>query len=105
MQDEAFEIFDEIATMGSEIGIESYRNKLTEEIETLKLQYVDANRLRNPFKDVEMYILPMIIASLSWLIAKMIDVSCDYDICQATELAFNRIYIIILCAMIFFAWK
>ena len=38
-------IFDDIATMGTESGIQTYRNKLITDISTVYTQYAEANSL------------------------------------------------------------
>jgi hypothetical protein len=42
-------------------------------------------QLLNPFKDVEMYILPLAVAAISWLLAQLVDASCSSDICEVTK--------------------
>lgn len=91
--------------MGSEVAIATYKTKLINDIEVLKNNYCETNALRNPFKDLELYILPAIIAFISFMIAKIIDVTCNNVVCEATELAFRRIYGIILFIIIALAWK
>ena len=101
----AFVKFDEVATMGASGGIAEYRCRLTKEIDALLTAYRETNALRNPFKDLEIFILPAVVAALSWLFAKIIDASCDHAICEATELAFTRIYGIIFFAVVILTWK
>ena len=50
----------------------------------------------NPFKDVEMYLIPLIVAAASWVIAQVVDASCSSDFCESTESAFKRLYLFIL---------
>jgi atlastin len=102
---DAYTQFDDVATMGSESAIVSARAKLVEEIESLKKTYCETNALRNPFKDLEIYILPAVFAVLSWLIAQIIDTTCDHFVCEATELAFRRMYGIIFFVIVILAWK
>ena len=102
---ETLVIFDDIATMGTESGIQTYRNKLITDINTVYAQYAEANSLRNPYKDMELYILPSIIAFLSWICSRILDNMCNHSVCEATELAFYRIYVITLAVILFLAWK
>lgn len=104
---EAIELFDETATMGAPSAIANYKNKTIDEIKQLKTFYFDANANRNPFKDVELYILPAIIAAISWFLSKVLYAVCGSEayVCNAAELAFKRIYWIILLCILFFAWK
>ena len=101
----AYELFEDVATMGSEVAIATARIKLATEIEALKTVYCETNSLRNPFKDLEIYILPAVFAILSWLIAQIIDTTCSHFVCEATELAFRRMYAIIFFVIIALAWK
>lgn len=103
--EESFGHFDEIATMGPDATIATFRSKLVAELESQKVAYIDSNALRNPFKDLEFYLLPGMIAFVSFFIAYIIDASCGHAVCEATELAFTRIYGIALFVVVVLAWK
>ena len=91
--------------MGTESGIQTYRNKLITDINEVYAQYSEANSLRNPYKDIEMFILPAVVAFISWICSRMLDATCGHSVCEATELAFYRIYVITMAIIIFCAWK
>ena len=55
--------------MGAEATIAHLLATLRETIEGEKTRYFATNALRNPFRDVEMYILPIGIAIASWFLA------------------------------------
>lgn len=81
---------------------------MLDEISVLKRQYFDTNAIKNPFKGIELYALPIIIAAVSWLFAKIIHISCGGGMsgtCDAAELAFHRIFLIILCGVVVFTWE
>ena len=63
----------------------TYRNELVESIESERARYFQTNALRNPFKDMEMYIVPLIIASISWICAFFVDKTCSTDICEVNK--------------------
>lgn len=102
---DAYSQFDDVATMGSESSIAAARAKLVADLDGLKVTYCETNALRNPFKDLEIYILPAVFAVLSWLIAQIIDSTCSNYVCEATELAFRRMYGIIFFVIVILAWK
>jgi len=74
-------------------------------IESDRVRYFTTNSLRNPFKDVELYILPMGIAAVSWFMAVVVDKTCSTDLCEQTEDTFQNIYLFIAFALIVLAWK
>jgi hypothetical protein len=93
---------------------------LLSDIENERRRYFDANMNRNPFKNVEFYALPLLLASVSWVIAVIIDSSCSTDFCEVSYLAyffrqltyqqnaedgFQNIYLFVFFGFIFVAWR
>eukprot|EP00428_Durinskia_dybowskii_P063906 CAMPEP_0170381498 /NCGR_PEP_ID=MMETSP0117_2-20130122/14444_1 /TAXON_ID=400756 /ORGANISM="Durinskia baltica, Strain CSIRO CS-38" /LENGTH=654 /DNA_ID=CAMNT_0010637079 /DNA_START=66 /DNA_END=2030 /DNA_ORIENTATION=- len=101
----AFEQFDEIATMGAKNVIIKMRDQLKEAIEGERERYFSTNALRNPFRDVELYILPMGVAVVSWLCAVLVNASCSTDFCEATEDTFVNVYLFVFFCIIVLAWR
>ncbi len=97
--------FDEIATMGSPATIAKMRDTLKEAIEAERVRYFATNALRNPFKDVELYILPLVIAAVSWFIAVFVNATCSTDFCESAEDTFVNVYLFILFGIVVLAWK
>lgn len=97
--------FDSIATMGASDAIESIRSKLAEEIALEFERLKEANAARNPFRDVELYVLPVIVAAVAWLVSVLVDKTCSSDFCERTEDAFERLYLFILFGIAVAAWK
>lgn len=91
--------------MGAESSIAVHRQQLETEIETERVRYFNANALRNPFKDLELYLLPFAIAVVSWLFAAVLDATCSTDYCEKTESGFRRIYGFILFALFVAMWR
>lgn len=82
---EAIDLFDERATMGADDVIEKMRATLLEQIEGEKVRYFSTNALRNPFKDLEFYMLPLTIALIAWFMSVLTDISCSTDFCERVE--------------------
>eukprot|EP01029_Cantina_marsupialis_P027879 TRINITY_DN774121_c0_g1_i1.p1 TRINITY_DN774121_c0_g1~~TRINITY_DN774121_c0_g1_i1.p1 ORF type:complete len:541 (-),score=160.91 TRINITY_DN774121_c0_g1_i1:588-2156(-) len=76
--------FNEIATFGSEEKIESSRQLLKDRIKTMYDEYMMANKDRDPFKAVRMYILPLLIAFVAWFVDRLSDYTCDpyVEVCR-----------------------
>lgn len=102
---EALDIFDERATMGADDVIEKTRNTLIDQIEEEKSRYFATNALRNPFKDLEFYLLPLGIALAAWFMSVVTDVSCSTDFCEAVEDTFVNIYFYVLFILIVLGWS
>jgi len=89
---DALALFDEMATIGSESSIASYREKLGKDIESDRSRFFSMNALRNPFKDLEMYLVPLAVAAAAWLMSTLFDVVCTSDVCELAEGSFERLY-------------
>lgn len=102
---EAVATFDEMATMGAESSIEKMRDGLLETLEEERKRYFTTNGLRNPFKDLEFYLLPIAIALVAWFMSVLTDVTCSTDFCERVEDTFVNIYFFILLMVIVLTWK
>ena len=58
------------------------------------MRYKETNRLRNPYRDIERYILPVAVTGGFWLIATLLDLWCTSDQC---EVSIRELYYTILC--------
>lgn len=101
----ALEIFDEIATMGSPSVIQKCRQGLVDNLENEKKRYFTTNALRNPFKDVEFYVIPLAIAVVAWFLAVFTDKTCSTDFCERVEDTFVNIYLFVFFGMLVLFWK
>lgn len=97
--------FDSIATMGAADAIGSIRSTLLEEVTTEFERLKEVNAARNPFRDAELYVLPIIVAAVAWLVSVLVDKTCSSDLCERTEDAFERLYLFILFGLVVAAWK
>lgn len=97
--------FDKIAIMGPESMIQKYRDELLVKVELERERFFQTNALRNPFKDMEMYAVPLVIAAVSWLLAFFVDKTCSTDICEKAEDTFVKVYLFVFFAIIVLTWK
>eukprot|EP01032_Pedospumella_encystans_P009521 gene9521-11199_t len=102
---QAFEQFDEIATMGAESVILKMRNQLKSVIEAERERFFHTNALRNPFRDVELYILPMGIAAVAWICSVIVNATCSTDFCERTEDTFVNVYLFIFFGIVVLTWR
>lgn len=83
--------FQSIATMGLENQVRQARVVLCERIEAERVRCFEINAMRNPFRDLEMYALPAVVAMLGWIMATVTDVTCSHDICEVAETSFKNV--------------
>ena len=102
---ESLRVFDEIATMGSDDLIAQSRQKLLQQIEVERKRFQELNALKNPYRDMEYYILPLVVAFASYVLAKIVDKSCSTDVCERIEDTFSNIYLFVFFMMIVLGWK
>lgn len=81
------------------------RDQLKLVIEGERERYFTTNALRNPFRDVELYILPMGIAVVAWIAAVLVNASCSTDFCERTEDTFVNVYLFIFFGIVVLAWN
>lgn len=77
--------------MGAESAIEKVRTQLLSDIEKDRIRYFDSNSNRNPFKNVEFYAIPFIIAATSWILAVIVDKTCSTDLCEVLRLLYQNL--------------
>lgn len=102
---QALRIFDDIATMGMPSSISRFREVLVGQLSEEGKRYAETNSLRNPYKDVEYYLLPLAIALLSMIAAKLVDWTCSHDVCEKVEDTFENVYLFIFFVIIVMAWR
>lgn len=103
-----FLLFSDIVILsfaGAESVILKMRNQLKGVIESERERYFATNALRNPFKDAELYILPMGVAAVAWVMAVLVNATCSTDFCERTEDTFVNIYLFILFCIIVLTWR
>ena len=101
----AFQLFDDMATMGAATVIDRVRTQLKGTVEKERARYFHTNSLRNPFKDAELYVVPLLIAAGAWFAAVIVNATCSTDFCENTEDTFQNIYLFIFFACVVMAWR
>jgi atlastin len=101
----AMKMFDEIATMGSPTAILKCRQTLVANLEAEKQRYLTTNALRNPFRDIEFFVVPLVIALGAWFLSVVTDKTCSTDFCERVEDTFVNVYLFVFFAVLLLAWK
>jgi atlastin len=93
----ALNLFDGIATMGRRASITAIREDLVKEFNTEFGRYAELNETRRPFKNFEIYFIPMGVAATAFVLRSMADASCSSwsDTCRKTSNGLSFIYIAI----------
>jgi len=90
---------------GAASVISKMRTQLKTVIESERERYFHTNALRNPFRDAELYILPMGIAAVAWIAAVLVNATCSTDFCEKTEDTFVNVYLFILFGIVVLTWR
>ena len=101
----AMKSFNGIANMGSVSSISKHRKRLEDDLEVERKRYFEANALKNPFKDLEYYIVPIVIAAISWLASGFIGRVCSHQVCHMTNDALHRLYMFIIFVMLILCYR
>ena len=91
--------------MGSRVLIDRTKTTLLENIASEQKRYFTLNALRNPYKDLELYSLPIAIAFVSWILSYIVDSVCDHDICERAEDTLENIYLYVLFGGVILMWR
>lgn len=81
-KESSLQIFDSIANMGVISQIKASRDHLLKDIAVDENRYFELNSHRNPFKDMEYIIGPLVVAAICFIIAKIVDITCSSDFCE-----------------------
>lgn len=100
----ALKTFDDIATMGMPANIAKHRNALLAHLQEEHERFVQTNALRNPYKDVEYYILPLGVAFVAMILSRIVDWTCSNSVCERIEDTFENVYLFILFIVLVLAW-
>lgn len=98
-------LFDEVATIGTDSSIADFRARLQTGINSEFTRLQTINSLRNPYKDLEMYLLPLAVTVSAWFVATLFDVLCDSAACQVVEDTFKRLYMFVASFILFLAFN
>ena len=70
-----------------------------------KTRYFATNSLRNPFRDIELYALPVGIAVAAWVMAVIVNATCSHDVCEAAEDGLVNVYLFVLFGLCVVMWR
>jgi atlastin len=105
LEKEAIDVFSEVATMGSEENISDYRSQLVEGILTEKDNFFAANTLRNPFRNVELYVVPLIVALVAYMGGILINLTCSHHVCDHVHMSLRKLSFLIAFVMLALTWR
>lgn len=95
---DALAIFDRQATMGARSAVAEARDKLERELQKQSDRFRLVNDSRNPFKNAELYVIPGLVAFVSWIVRHVTDAVCPEDgsfvaeTCNAVENSLGKLY-------------
>ena len=101
----SWKIFKSVASMGSPKAIEELGLKLNDDINREYKQAVRENDLRNPFRDFELYFIPIMVGVLSWLASWILHLTCSHSHCAAVQSLFRNIYGYLLVIGLILFWQ
>jgi hypothetical protein len=112
----SLQVFASIATVGSISNIQKHKLALIADIESLYEEIKGANANKDPYKNIEFYLIPGSVAFVAYAARVVTDVTCfepqtaefDFewaDVCTRASNYFWHLYMAVFffCAMMFFA--
>lgn len=92
--------------MGSAKVAARSRTLLQEHLQAEMAQRVATNALRNPFKDYEKYVLPLMVGLASWLCSVVLGATCSSSskACKSAERNFSSIYMMVMLFLVYAFW-
>jgi hypothetical protein len=92
----------QLAHFGAEAQIASFRAKLEARLAEEHAEFIKRNRDRNPFKNFELYAVPLIVAVLAYVLRLVSDYTCApwSDVCRRGSQALGFIYSMITLVLI-----
>jgi len=100
-EEQALAVFADIATMGSPDGARIMQDLLVKFFVAEIDQRLNVNSLRNPFKDYEKYVIPAVVAIVSWILSVLLNATCSTTICKKLERNFVGVYVLFLIFVAF----
>mmetsp|Transcript_11887 Transcript_11887/g.14357 ORF Transcript_11887/g.14357 Transcript_11887/m.14357 type:complete len:562 (+) Transcript_11887:92-1777(+) len=96
----SLDMFDQMATMGLAANIAQVRADLVTDIEAAHEKYMAMNSGRNPMKNIEPYLLPIMIALTAWLFGFLTKVCTGASVCDNAAELFSHIYLVCIFLML-----
>jgi len=103
--DKALLAFDEMANFGSRAAIEEARSALVRKTVKDYQVFVSLNDGRNPLLGLETYLLPMMVAAVSFALRYLADFTCSSwsQTCRASSDALSHIYMVVFFFLVIVA--
>jgi len=101
----ALSLFEEIATMGSIKGSQRMLEMLVAYLKAEIEQRLSVNALRNPFREYEKYVLPFVVAVVSWILSTLLNATCSTSVCKQLERNLVGVYMILLLFFLAAFWS
>eukprot|EP00536_Pseudo-nitzschia_multiseries_P003452 jgi/Psemu1/236703/estExt_Genewise1.C_530078 len=104
----ALKTFDSMATFGSKLSIEEARRSVLDTISDEFEVYCSLNDGRNPLAGLETYIVPLTVATASYILRAVADMTCSNvsQTCRNTSELLSHVYaVVIIFLMIIAATK
>jgi len=112
----ALQVFSGIATVGSSLNIQKHKLALLADIKALYVEIQGANANKDPYKNIEFYLIPGSVAFVAYAARVVTDVTCfepqtaefDFewaDVCTRASNYFWHLYMAVFffCGIMFFA--
>lgn len=93
-------LFDGMANFGPEASIATYRSQLRERITARRKEYLDRNKERDPWRNLEIIIFSLAVALVAWVLQKLVDFFCWADVCRTGSQALGFLYGFILMTLL-----
>mmetsp|Transcript_116925 Transcript_116925/g.239233 ORF Transcript_116925/g.239233 Transcript_116925/m.239233 type:complete len:584 (-) Transcript_116925:1608-3359(-) len=94
----AMKKFDSMATFGSKKSIEAARNSVLQMINDEFVVFCSLNEGRNPLAGLETYIIPLTVATASYILRAFADLTCSSysQTCRNTSELLSHIYAVVI---------
>lgn len=96
-EETALSTFDELANIGSESEIKKYRDTLVKDITDKHQEYTELNKSRDPFRALEFYLIPLMIAAAAYVLRIVSDMTCAEwsDVCATGSDILSQLYLVL----------
>jgi len=96
--------FEAMATFGDVETIGKARTALEADLHKMGTKLSKVNALKNPFKNFEMYVIPVVVAVASRIAASIINVGCDADICVSMVNNLRTLSFLVFLVLLVLCW-
>jgi atlastin len=93
-------MFNQMANMGLSTHIDAARDDLQAQISAAHQKYTAMNSGRNPMKNIEPYLLPIMIALTAWLLGWFAKACSGASVCDNAAELFSHVYVVCIFLML-----